>query len=75
MPGSVAFANIGHTDCGELSWTDELGCKTEQRLSADPGPMISMDPISNRRSSTVTAGFCTFAIRMTSFHSCRKAQG
>jgi hypothetical protein len=36
------------------------GRSAEIRASVEPGPMTSMLPISKRKSSTITGGFCLF---------------
>ena len=51
------------------------GCSAAIKASMAPGPVISMLPISNRRSSTITGGFCLFDISSSSFHSCKNADG
>ena len=51
------------------------GFKAAIRASVEPGPVISMLPISNRRSSTITWGFCIFETFSSSFHNCKKAAG
>ena len=51
------------------------GCSAAIKASMAPGPVTSMLPISNRRSSTITGGFCLFDISSSSFHSCKNADG
>ena len=75
-PGSVTEASECHSDWGASTAASQgVGCSIEQSVSAAAGPIISIEPISNRRSSTVTAGFCTFEMRMISFHVWKNALG
>ena len=64
---SVTEAKAGQRDSGASGPAsgEDTGARIEQRAYVAAGPVISIEPISKRRSRTVTAGFCTLAILTT----------
>ena len=57
------------------SSSPSMGFSVATSASVEAGPMISMLPISNLRSSTTTAGCCLLADRSVTCQSCRKPAG
>jgi hypothetical protein len=51
------------------------GRSVDIKASVEPGPVISMLPISKRRSSTMTGGFCFFDTARSAVHVCKNADG
>lgn len=57
------------------SLAESYGCKIPRRVSVDAGPVISMLPISKRRSSICTTGRWSLDRRSISAHVSRNAEG
>ena len=71
--GFVSPLRFFHTPEEESSSAASVGLRTARREFVASGPVISMLPISNRRSFTVTLR--GFAVERSSSHSSKKADG
>jgi hypothetical protein len=75
MPASDFHTSPALLTASEASVVELIGWIVPTNASVELGPVISMLPISKRRSSTMTEGFCTLANLTTCSQSWRKPAG